>query len=96
VSETLTPAQRRTLPARQALTAKFASTAEKTEYFRDLARRSHERRLVLSGDEAEAVVAAYTLLRQIAERAQSTTGPPSNAQECTFGTLPRRRNTPTQ
>ena len=63
MSETLTPAQRRTLPARQALAAKFASPAEKTEYFRDLARRSHERRLVLSGDDAAALLAAYTLLR---------------------------------
>ena len=62
MSETLTPAQRRTLPARQALAAKFASTAEKTEYFRELARRSHERRLTLSGDEATALLAAYTLL----------------------------------
>jgi hypothetical protein len=70
VSETLTPAQRRTLPARQALEAKFASTAEKTEYFRDLARRSHERRLILSGDDATAVLTAYTLLRSIAERVQ--------------------------
>ena len=56
--ETLTPAQRRTLPARQALEAKFATTVEKTEYFRDLALRSHERRLTLSGDEAAAVLRA--------------------------------------
>jgi hypothetical protein len=77
--EPLTPAQRRTLPARQALEAKFSSTEEKTEYYRDLARRSHERRLVLSGDDATAVLAAYSLLRQIAERAQSTTGPPGNS-----------------
>jgi hypothetical protein len=74
--ETLTPAQRRTLPARQALEAKFASPVEKTEYFRDLARRSHERRLTLSGDEASAVLAAYTLLGSIAERVRCQTEPP--------------------
>ena len=96
MSETLTPAQRRTLPARQALAAKFASTAEKTEYFRELAQRSHERRLVLSGDDAAALLAAYTLLRQIAERDQATTGPPSNPHDDATGTPPSRRSTTTR
>jgi hypothetical protein len=91
----LTPAQRRTLPARQALAAQFASPEAKTEYYQELARRSHERRLTLSGDEAAALLAAYTLLRQIIERAQSTTGPPGNVQERIPGTPPGRRRTPT-
>jgi hypothetical protein len=91
----LTPAQRRTLPARQALAAQFASPEAKTEYYQELSRRSHERRLTLSGDEAAALLAAYTLLRQIIERTQSTTGPPGNAQERTPGTPLGQRRTPT-
>jgi hypothetical protein len=91
VCETLTPAQRRTLPARQALEAKFTSTAEKAEYFRELARRSHERRLILSGDEVAAVLAAYALLRRIAERAQSPTNSPGGQQaSANEGTHSRR------
>jgi hypothetical protein len=70
LSETLGPAQRRTFPARQALAAKFATPEAKSEHFRRLARRSHERRLTLSGEEAAAVLGAYELLRRIAERAQ--------------------------
>jgi hypothetical protein len=93
MSEPLTPAQRRTLPARQALAGKFASPEEKTAYFRNLAQRSHERRLVLSGDDAAVLLAAYTLLRQIAERAQSTTGPPTNPQDGATGTPPSQRRT---
>jgi hypothetical protein len=89
VSETLTPAQRRTLPARQALEAKFASPTEKTAYFRELARRSHERRLTLSSDEAAAVLQAYTLLRAIAERAQHSADSSDRQQERTNGGAPR-------
>jgi len=72
MSESLTPAQRRTQLARQAFDAKFDSPEAKSEYFRDLAQRSHERRLTLSGDEAAAIAAAYALLSQIAARAQDT------------------------
>ena len=91
MSETLTPAQRRTLPARQALEAKFASTAEKSEYFRGLARRSHGRRLVLSGDEAAGLLAAYALLRSIAERVQFPTDSPNDQQASATGGTRRRR-----
>ena len=92
--EPLTPAQRRTLPGRQAHAAKFASTAEKTEYFRDLARRSHERRVVLSGDEAAAVLAAYTLLRSIAERAHRSTDSPRGPHPRINGDFPGRPRNP--
>lgn len=71
MSETLTPAQRRTLPARQALANKFPDPAAKSEHFRQLARRSHERRLTLSREEAAAVLSAYELLRRVAERVQT-------------------------
>jgi hypothetical protein len=70
MEEGLTPAQRRTLPARQALAAKFSSPQEKSEHFRGLARRSHERRLTLSGDEASALLHFHGLLGRIVERTQ--------------------------
>jgi hypothetical protein len=90
----LTPAQRRTLPARQALAAQFASPEAKTEYYQELARRSHERRLVLSGDEAAALLAAYTLLRQIAERARHSADPPDREQERGKAGAPRQSSQP--
>jgi hypothetical protein len=94
MSEPLTPAQRRTLPARQALAGKFASPEEKTAYFRNLAQRSHERRLVLSGDDAAALLAAYTLLRQIAERARHSADPPDREQERGKAGAPRQSSQP--
>ena len=68
MAEDLSPAQRRTLAARAALAAKFSTPQEKSAYFSDLARRSAERRLTLSGDEAAALVGAYDLLRSIVGR----------------------------
>jgi hypothetical protein len=70
VQKTLTPAQQRTLPARQALEAKFISPEEKSEHFRALARRSHERRLTLSGDEAATLAQVSDFLRRLVERDQ--------------------------
>lgn len=64
----LTPRQRQTLPGRQALAAKFSTPEAKSEHYRALARRSNEGRLVLSGDEADALVGAYRLLGEIAGR----------------------------
>ena len=55
--ETLTPAQRRTLPARQAFGAKFSSPEEQSAYFAALARRSHERRRTLSGAQSVSLLA---------------------------------------
>jgi len=70
MAEPLTPAQLRTLPARRALAAKFSSPQEKSEHFRSLARRSHERRLTLSGDEAAALLHFHELLGSIVDRTQ--------------------------
>jgi hypothetical protein len=63
--------RRQTLPARQALAERFSSTAEKSKHFRELARKSHECRVTLSGDEAAALVEAYELLGKITERTRS-------------------------
>lgn len=68
MQETLTPAQRRTLPGRQALAAKFSSPEEKSAHFRALARRSHARRITLSGDDADALLRVYHLLGDIVMR----------------------------
>ena len=65
MAETLTRKQAQTLPARQALAAKFPSSEEKSAHFRELARRSHRRRLTLSGDEAATLAHAYRLLGTI-------------------------------
>ena len=70
MEEALTPAQRRTLPARQALAAKFSSPEEKSEHFRALARRSHARRLTLSAHEAATLAEVSDFLRHILERDQ--------------------------
>ena len=68
--ETLTLRQRRTLPGRRALAEQFPNPEAQTEHYRALGRRSAERRFVLSGDEAAALVDAYALLGRIAERAR--------------------------
>src|SRR3712207_5568536 len=67
-AELLTNRQRQTLPARRALAAKFVTEEQKSEHFRSLAQKSHERRSTLSGDEAAALVGAYELLARIGER----------------------------
>jgi hypothetical protein len=72
MAEPLTPAQQRTLPARQALAAKFPSPEKKSEHFRALARRSHERRLTLSGSEVEQLAQIVQILVRIVARDGST------------------------
>ena len=69
MTEPLTPAQRRTRAARDALAGKFESPEQKSEHYRALARRSAEQRVTLRADEAAALRDAYALLRRIAERA---------------------------
>jgi hypothetical protein len=64
----LSPAQRRTLPARKALAAKFSSPEAKREYYREIGERGNAGRLVLRADEAEALRDAYRLLAKIADR----------------------------
>ena len=68
--ETLTLRQRQTVPGRRALAGQFSSPEARTEHYRALGRRSAERRITLSGDEAAALVDAYALLSRIAQRAR--------------------------
>ncbi len=71
--EVLTPQQRRTLKAREALAATFPTTEAKAEYYRDLAEREAARRrggIVLSAEEASALAHAFDLIRSVAERAR--------------------------
>ena len=65
----LAPRQRQTHAARQAFAGKFSTPEARSEYFRELSRKSAARRVVLTGDEVEALAKAYALLRGIAERA---------------------------
>ena len=65
---TLSPAQRRTLPARNALAAKFPSPEAKRDYYREIGERGNAGRVVLRAEDAAALRDAYTLLRTIAER----------------------------
>ena len=74
----LADSQRQTLPTHQALAEKFTSSADKTEHFRRLAQKSHERGITLSGDETAALVDAYSLLGRIAERARVKLGDAPN------------------
>jgi hypothetical protein len=66
--ETLSPDQRRTLKAREALARKFATPEQKTEHYRAMAEKANAGRVVLSGDEATALRDAYRLLASIAAR----------------------------
>lgn len=68
--DVLSVAQRRTLPARDALARKFDSPEEKRQHYRAMAEKANAGRVVLSGDEAAALVDAYSLLARIAERAR--------------------------
>jgi hypothetical protein len=70
--EVLSPAQRRTLPAREAFARKFSSPEARSEHFRALAEKANAGRVVLSGDEAAALSAAYRLLSTIADRLPET------------------------
>jgi len=53
---------------RAAFDSKFTDPVEKSEYYRSLSAKGNSNRLVLSGDEAAALGAAYELLRSIAAR----------------------------
>jgi hypothetical protein len=69
VSErTLAARQAQTRTARQTFSNSFNSPESRTAYFRDLGRRSAERRVTLSAEQAEAVAAAYQLLGSIASK----------------------------
>jgi hypothetical protein len=64
----LSPAQRRTLPAREALAQKFPSLEAKSEFYREIGERGNAGRVVLRAEEAAALKDAYRLLRTIADR----------------------------
>jgi hypothetical protein len=68
MSEVLSPAQRRTVAAREAFAAKFPSPEAKSEHFRAMAERAHAGRVVLRAEDAAALSEAYRLLAKIADR----------------------------
>ena len=76
--ENLTEGQKRTMAARRALAQGFSSPAERREFYRQLGRKSSRGRVLLSGDEAAALVDAYSLLGRIAERARIKLGDAPN------------------
>jgi hypothetical protein len=76
--DVLSPAQRQTLPAREAFARKFPGPEAKSEHFRAIGERGNAGRVVLSGDEAVALVDAYQLLSRIAERARMKLGDAPN------------------
>ena len=65
MQEPLTLAQRRTLPARQALARKFASPEAKSQHYREMAAKANAGRVVLSGREAAALTDVYRLLGRV-------------------------------
>ena len=77
MTETLTRAQERTLPARRALAAKFTTPEEKSAHYRELAERSHAHRL--TAEDAERVAAAYRLLSEIAHKLPTASEPDDDA-----------------
>ena len=86
MAETLTREQERTLPARRALAAKFTTSEEKSQHYRQLAEKANAGRVVLSGAEAAALAGqaevlgeAYRLLASIAERARAKQQAPIEA-----------------
>jgi len=68
-AQELTPNQRRTLKAREALAQKLADPETRRNYFADLARRQTGH-IKLSPAEAQALVEAFVLLERIAARAR--------------------------
>jgi hypothetical protein len=76
MSDPLTARQRQTLPAREALAARFTSPEERREFYRALGRKSAAQRVVLSRDDVAALaplVEAYALLTRIVARARTET-----------------------
>ena len=86
--ETLTARQRQTLNGRRALADRFPTPEARTQHYRELGRRSAERRLVLSGNEAVALRDAYALLRTIAERIPDSTEAACESESPASGSRP--------
>jgi hypothetical protein len=68
MASTLEARQRQTANARAAFVERFPTEQDKSAHFRELAKRSHASRVVLSGDDAESLRSAYALLQRIFER----------------------------
>jgi hypothetical protein len=66
-AETLIERRARTNPAREALSAKFATPGDKPAYFSALGRKSARHGVVIARDEAHALTEAYALLGRTAE-----------------------------
>jgi hypothetical protein len=66
--ETVSPNRRRTLAASQAFAARFPSSEAKSEFYRQLGRKSAEGRVVLRREDVAALAQAYALLSRIAAK----------------------------
>jgi hypothetical protein len=66
--DSLTPSQRRTLAARNALRDKLGSEQARSDHYREIGARGNAERLTLSGEERAALSEAYDLLHRIAAR----------------------------
>jgi hypothetical protein len=71
VTDVLSPGQRRTQAASKALAEKLSTPEAKRRYYSAIGAKGNAERLVLSGDDAAALAAAYGLLSRIAERARA-------------------------
>ena len=67
-ADPLSPRQRRTLSARRALAATFATPEERSAHYRALAAKANAGRIALTADEVAALGEAYALLGKIAAR----------------------------
>jgi hypothetical protein len=70
-----TDRQRQTLAARQAFANRFTSPEEREAYYRNLGQRSAEGRIILTGEQADALRQAYAFLRTIAPKLETTAQP---------------------
>jgi len=62
------PSAERTRRARETFDATFSDPQEKSDYYAQLAQKSHQNRLTLNREERDALSEAYALLRRIAAR----------------------------
>ena len=86
--EVLSPAQRRTLPAREAFARKFSSPEAKSKHYREIGERGNAGRVVLRAEEAAALRNAYALLRTIAERIPDSTEAAQESESPASGSRP--------
>ena len=66
-------------PGSEALLRKFPDEQARTEYFQQLASKSHEGRIVLSDAERDGLVSAYRLLEGIVARNRARPGLPDTS-----------------